>query len=49
MEEISSKKVKVDAKILSLEETQLLTNAKLYQEGKRKELDKANESVKKLK
>lgn len=37
------------AKILSLQDTELESNVKVYQEGKRKELDKANESVKKLK
>ena len=37
------------AKILALQDSQLETNVKAYQEGKRKELDKANESVKKLK
>ncbi len=46
MEEISSKKIKVEAKIIALEETQLLTNAKLYQEEKRKELDKATNQSK---
>jgi len=37
------------AKILALEDTALAANVKSYQEGKRKELEKANESVKKLK
>jgi 5-(carboxyamino)imidazole ribonucleotide mutase len=37
------------AKILSLQDAELEANVKAYQEGKRKELDKANESVKKLK
>jgi 5-(carboxyamino)imidazole ribonucleotide mutase len=37
------------AKIFALEDAQLASNVKAYQEGKRKELDKANESVKKLK
>jgi len=37
------------AKILALEDTALAANVKSYQEGKKKELDKANESVKKLK
>ena len=37
------------AKILALEDVQLAAGVKAYQEGKRKELDKANESVKKLK
>jgi 5-(carboxyamino)imidazole ribonucleotide mutase len=37
------------AKILGLQDSQLETNVKNYQEGKRKELEKANESVKKLK
>jgi len=37
------------AKILALEDAELNTNVKEYQEGKRKELDKANEQVKKLK
>ncbi len=36
------------AKILGLEDTDLLANVKGYQEDKRKELEKANESVKKL-
>ena len=36
------------AKILGLQDSQLEANVKNYQEGKRKELDKANESVKKL-
>jgi 5-(carboxyamino)imidazole ribonucleotide mutase len=38
----------VIAKILGLEDVDLLANVKGYQEGKRKELEKANESVKKL-
>ncbi len=37
------------AKILSLSNAELEANVKAYQEGKRKELDKANEQVKKLK
>jgi len=37
------------AKILALEDKELAASVKEYQEGKRKELDKANESVKKLK
>ena len=37
------------AKILALQDSQLEANVKSYQEGKRKELEKANESVKKLK
>jgi 5-(carboxyamino)imidazole ribonucleotide mutase len=37
------------AKILALQDSELEANIKVYQEGKRKELDKANESVKKLK
>ena len=37
------------AKILALEDTALAANVKSYQEGKKKELEKANESVKKLK
>ena len=37
------------AKILALEDAELEANVKAYQEGKRKELEKANESVKKLK
>ena len=37
------------AKILGLEDAVLLANVKGYQEDKRKELEKANESVKKLK
>ena len=36
-------------KILSLQDADLEANVKTYQEGKKKELDKANESVKKLK
>jgi 5-(carboxyamino)imidazole ribonucleotide mutase len=36
-------------KILSLQEVNLEANVKTYQESKKKELDKANESVKKLK
>ncbi len=37
------------AKILALEDAQLAASVKAYQEGKRKELEKADESVKKLK
>ncbi len=37
------------AKILSLQDADVEANIKAYQEGKRKDLDKANESVKKLK
>ena len=37
------------AKILSLQDVNLEANVKTYQESKKKELDKANESVKKLK
>jgi 5-(carboxyamino)imidazole ribonucleotide mutase len=37
------------AKILSLQDAEVEANIKAYQESKRKELDKANESVKKLK
>jgi phosphoribosylcarboxyaminoimidazole (NCAIR) mutase len=37
------------AKILGLEDAVLLANVKGYQEDKRKELEKANESVKNLK
>jgi 5-(carboxyamino)imidazole ribonucleotide mutase len=37
------------AKILALEDTALAANVKSYQQGKKKELEKANESVKKLK
>ncbi len=37
------------AKILSLQDSEVEANIKTYQEVKRKELDKANESVKKLK
>jgi len=37
------------AKILALENAQLVASVKAYQEGKRKELDKADESIKKLK
>jgi 5-(carboxyamino)imidazole ribonucleotide mutase len=37
------------AKILALEDNQILTNIKNYQESKRKDLEKANESVKQLK
>jgi 5-(carboxyamino)imidazole ribonucleotide mutase len=37
------------AKILSLQDPKLEANVKTYQEGKKKELDKANESIKKLK
>ena len=37
------------AKILALQDAELQVNVKTYQEGKKKELDKANESVKKQK
>lgn len=37
------------AKILALEDAGLAANVKAYQEGKKKELDKANEQVQKLK
>jgi len=37
------------AKIVSLQDVNLEANVKTYQESKKKELDKANESVKKLK
>ena len=37
------------AKILGLQDKELEVNLKAYQESKKKELDKANESVKKLK
>jgi 5-(carboxyamino)imidazole ribonucleotide mutase len=37
------------AKILSLQDVELEDNVKTYQESKKKELDKANESVKNLK
>ena len=37
------------AKILALQELELEAKVKKYQEGKKKELDKANESIKKLK
>ena len=37
------------AKILALQDPELEANVKTYQEGKKKELDKANEQVKKLK
>jgi 5-(carboxyamino)imidazole ribonucleotide mutase len=37
------------AKVLSLEDKDLAANVKSYQENKKKELEKANESVKKLK
>ena len=37
------------AKILAVQDPELEANVKRYQEDKRKELDKANESVKKLK
>jgi len=36
------------AKILALEDAELLANVKGYQDSKRKDLEKANESVKKL-
>ena len=39
----------VTAKILALEDSELLANVKGYQDSKRKDLEKANESVKKLK
>ncbi len=37
------------AKIFGLEDAQMLANVKSYQDGKKKELEKANEAVKKLK
>ncbi len=37
------------AKILGLEDAELLANVKGYQESKRRDLEKANESIKKLK
>ena len=37
------------AKIMALEDKELAANVKNYQDNKKKELDKANESVKKLK
>ncbi len=37
------------AKILALENAELLANVKAYQDSKRKDLEKANESIKKLK
>ena len=37
------------AKILALQDAKLAVNVKIYQEAKKKELDKANESVKNLK
>ena len=37
------------AKILALEDVELLANVKTYQDSKRKDLEKANESIKKLK
>jgi len=37
------------AKILALEDAELLANVKAFQDSKRKDLEKANESVKKLK
>jgi 5-(carboxyamino)imidazole ribonucleotide mutase len=37
------------AKVLALEDTELTVGIKEYQEGKRKELDNANESIKNLK
>ncbi len=37
------------AKMLALEDKELATNVAEYQAGKKKELDKANESIKKLK
>lgn len=39
----------VTAKILGLQDKELGVNVKAYQENKKKELDRANESVKKLK
>jgi 5-(carboxyamino)imidazole ribonucleotide mutase len=39
----------VTAKILALEDPTLAASVKAYQEGKRKELEKANETIKKLK
>ncbi len=36
------------AKILGLEDTEVLANVKGYQEGKKNDLERANESVKKL-
>jgi 5-(carboxyamino)imidazole ribonucleotide mutase len=39
----------VTAKILGLEDTEVLTKVKDYQDSKKKELEKANESIKKLK
>ncbi len=39
----------VAAKIFGLEDAQMLANVKSYQDGKKKELEKANEAVKKLK
>ncbi len=39
----------VTAKILALENAELLANVKAYQDSKRKDLEKANESVKRLK
>jgi len=38
----------VTAKILGLEDTEVLANVKGYQEGKKNDLERANESVKKL-
>lgn len=37
------------AKILALQDAQLAANVKEYQDGKKKELEKANESIKNLK
>jgi 5-(carboxyamino)imidazole ribonucleotide mutase len=37
------------AKMLALEDAAVLANVRMYQEGKKRELDGANESVKKLK
>jgi 5-(carboxyamino)imidazole ribonucleotide mutase len=37
------------AKILALQDSEMEANVKAYQEGKKQELEKANESVKKLK
>ncbi|MFA5572478.1 MAG: AIR carboxylase family protein, partial [Candidatus Bathyarchaeia archaeon] len=36
------------AKILALEDSEILSNVKNYQNSKRKDLDRANESVKNL-
>jgi 5-(carboxyamino)imidazole ribonucleotide mutase len=37
------------AKILALEDAELLSNVKTYQDGKKQDVERANESVKKLK